>query len=138
MIPLPCITGQPATPLHALACAAFPTNPAHPHLQAAPELITSNSELLAEFRAAPWLLPKRTAALPYAGINDFAKLVEMRAGEVDGYSAGKAISVTYSNFQDAFDTECIQNYSACSDCQGPGPRPAAGMLCPARLRCCAH
>lgn len=104
MAPRGAVAGQAA------ARFAIPSRESYDNLQAAPELITSNSELLAEFRAAPWLLPKRTAALPYAGITDFAKLVEMRAGEVDGYSAGKAISVTYSNFLDAFDTECIQNY----------------------------
>ncbi|KAL4444652.1 hypothetical protein ABPG77_002469 [Micractinium sp. CCAP 211/92] len=86
-----------------------PSKESYEKLQANPELLASAPELAAEFEAAPWLLPKR-AALPYAGITDFFKLVEMRAQKVEGYSAGKAISVTYSNFEAAYDAEAVQNY----------------------------
>jgi hypothetical protein len=52
----------------------------HPALlQADPSLPEKESRLLAEFEAAPWLLPPRTTALRYAGVHDLDRLLQLRA-----------------------------------------------------------
>lgn len=48
-------------------------------MQAKPEIASSDPALAAEFEAAPWLLPARTRALPYAGVHDFDQLVALRS-----------------------------------------------------------
>jgi hypothetical protein len=40
---------------------------------------------LAEFEAAPWLLPARTPALPFAGVHDFDALLKLRSMPVGGF-----------------------------------------------------
>jgi hypothetical protein len=48
-------------------------------LQADPSLPDKQPELLAEFAAAPWLLPPRSAAFKYAGVTDLQQLAELQA-----------------------------------------------------------
>ncbi len=49
------------------------------HPQADPTLPEKDPKLLHEFVAAPWLLPPRTKALPYAGVHDLDQLLALRA-----------------------------------------------------------
>lgn len=48
-------------------------------MQADPSLPDRNGHLLAEFEAAPWLLPSGTKALKYAGVHDLDNLLQLRA-----------------------------------------------------------
>jgi hypothetical protein len=48
-------------------------------LQADPSLLERDASVLAEFQAAPWLLPPRTKALNYAGVHQLAMLAELRS-----------------------------------------------------------
>lgn len=50
-----------------------------PWLQADPGLAERDAGLLAEFEAAPWLLPPRTKALKYAGVHKLEELLQLRA-----------------------------------------------------------
>ena len=43
-------------------------------------------EVLAEFEAAPWLLPPRTKALSYAGVDELDKLLQLRSMPQGKYS----------------------------------------------------
>jgi hypothetical protein len=64
---------------------------------------------LAEFEAAPWLLPARTPALPYAGVHDFDALLKLRSQPVAGYN--KSIALILFDKRWAVMT---QNSSECS------------------------
>lgn len=55
------------TQIHIVAVSSFPWGGVCCSLQANPDLPASDPGLIEEFEAAPWLLPPRTAALPYAG-----------------------------------------------------------------------
>ena len=48
-------------------------------LQADPGLAERDASLVAEFEAAPWLLPPRTKALSYAGVHNLDELATLRA-----------------------------------------------------------
>ena len=48
-------------------------------LQADPSLAERDAGLLAEFEAAPWLLPPRTKALEYVGVHNLDELAKLRA-----------------------------------------------------------
>ena len=48
-------------------------------VQADPGLAERDASLLAEFEAAPWLLPPRTKALKYAGVHKLEELLQLRA-----------------------------------------------------------
>ena len=60
-------------------------------VQADPAVLSRQPALLREFEAAPWLLPPRTPALPYAGVHDFDQLLALRSAPVGNYS--KAIAL---------------------------------------------
>lgn len=80
-------------------------------LQANPDLVDSDPAVAEEFEAAPWLLPPRTLALPYAGLHDLDYLLELRsqpAGQWDG-------SVTFLLFSKAY-AVMVQNSSECQRC----------------------
>lgn len=62
--------------------------------------------MLAEFEAAPWLLPPRTPALPYAGLHDLRRLLGLRARTLGGQRV-----VTLLQFNRRF-AELVQNCSA--------------------------
>ena len=53
--------------------------------QADPGLVEREPALVAEFAAAPWLLPPNCSGLPYIGVHDFDALLELRAGPAGGY-----------------------------------------------------
>ena len=77
--PMPSLPSLPACPL-----AFLP--------QANPEgALRQHPGLLAEFEAAPWLLPSRTPALPYAGVHDFDALLKLRSQPVGGYDKSIAL-----------------------------------------------
>lgn len=48
-------------------------------MQANAELVGSDPAVAEEFAAAPWLLPPRTPALPYAGVHDLDALLALRS-----------------------------------------------------------
>ncbi|EFN52112.1 hypothetical protein CHLNCDRAFT_139418 [Chlorella variabilis] len=65
-------------------------------LQADPTVADSDGSVLAEFEAAPWLLPPRTKALKYVGVHALDRLLELRSAPVGNYS--KAIAfLTFNN-----------------------------------------
>ena len=64
-------------------------------LQQKPELLETDRGLLEEFEAAPWLLPPRTTALPYAGVHGFDELVALRATAEPG--ADRAVTILLFN-----------------------------------------
>jgi hypothetical protein len=75
----------------ALACP-FQQPPCRPH-QANPAILGSphGASLLAEFVAAPWLLPPRTATVPYAGTHSLDALLGLRARPVGRHRSGVAM-----------------------------------------------
>ncbi|KAL4422005.1 hypothetical protein ABPG77_005435 [Micractinium sp. CCAP 211/92] len=87
----------------------LPSEASYSKLQADPEARQSSPELAAEFEAAPWLLPARTKALPYAGVTDFDALVDLRAAEVPGLNTSKAVSFLTSTLHDPLTTALTQN-----------------------------
>ncbi|EFN55545.1 hypothetical protein CHLNCDRAFT_133996 [Chlorella variabilis] len=54
-------------------------------LNADPSLAGKEPDLVAEFEAAPWLLPPRCDALPYAGVRDLDRLLQLRAVAAGGH-----------------------------------------------------
>ena len=94
-------------------------------LQAKPALLSKQPALLREFEAAPWLLPPRTPALPYAGVHDFDQLLALRSAPVGNYS--KAIALLL--FSKAYGL-MAQNSGeqACVHC-GPGTQLVASSSC---------
>ena len=60
-------------------------------MQADPGLAERDASLLAEFEAAPWLLPPRTKALSYAGVHKLEELLQLRATSQGNYT--KTITV---------------------------------------------
>ncbi|EFN55055.1 hypothetical protein CHLNCDRAFT_52833 [Chlorella variabilis] len=48
-------------------------------VQADPSLPERDASIVAEFEAAPWLLPPRTKALTYTGVHNLGQLLELRA-----------------------------------------------------------
>ena len=59
--------------------------------QADPALVERDAEALAEFEAAPWLLPTRSKVLPYAGVHDLERLLKIRSTAIGPYN--KTITV---------------------------------------------
>lgn len=80
-----------------------PRKEAYDRLQADPGLASREPALLAEFEAAPWLLPPRTSALPYAGVHELGRLLRLRAQLV-----GRQRVVTLLQFNRRF-AELAQN-----------------------------
>ncbi|PSC71164.1 hypothetical protein C2E20_5497 [Micractinium conductrix] len=68
-----------------------PSQASYQRLQAAPALVSAEPALVAEFAAAPWLLPPNCSGLPYIRVHDFDALLELRAGPAGGYD--KAIAI---------------------------------------------
>ncbi|PSC72584.1 hypothetical protein C2E20_4222 [Micractinium conductrix] len=68
-----------------------PSRDMHYAMQANPDLPASDPGLIEEFEAAPWLLPPRTAALPYAGVHDFDELLKLRSRPAGNYSSSVAL-----------------------------------------------
>ena len=54
-------------------------------------MVSAEPALVAEFAAAPWLLPPNCSGLPYIRVHDFDALLELRAGPAGGYD--KAIAI---------------------------------------------
>ena len=54
-------------------------------MQADPGLVERDAGLLAEFEAAPWLLPPRTKALKYAGVHKLDELLQLRSVAIGNY-----------------------------------------------------
>lgn len=85
------------------------------------------SPVLEEFEAAPWLLPPRTPAFPYAGATDFDELLALRAQPAGNHSSAVAILLFNKNW-----AAMSQNSS-----ERPGAATAAcclvGLLCAACL-----
>ncbi|KAL4437542.1 hypothetical protein ABPG77_003523 [Micractinium sp. CCAP 211/92] len=80
-----------------------PRKEAYERLQADPDLASREPSLLAECEAAPWLLPPRTPALPYAGLHDLGRLLGLRARTLGGQRV-----VTLLQFNRRF-AELVQN-----------------------------
>ena len=78
-------------------------------MQADPGLAERDADLLAEFEAAPWLLPPRTKALRYAGVHQLEELLQLRGSAVGGYPK----SITLMTFNKRF-SAITQNASECS------------------------
>lgn len=97
----------------ATPCRRSPSLPGlpRPAQQADPGALDGSPELAAEFEAAPWLLPPRTTALPYAGVTGFDALLELRAAEVPGLNTSKAVSFLTSTLHDPLTTALTQNCS---------------------------
>lgn len=87
----------------------LPSQASYDKLQADPGALDGSPELAAEFEAAPWLLPPRTTALPYAGVTGFDALLELRAAEVPGLNTSKAVSFLTSTLHDPLTTALTQN-----------------------------
>ncbi|KAI3425701.1 hypothetical protein D9Q98_007677 [Chlorella vulgaris] len=70
-----------------------PTLAAFRRVQANPAILGSphGASLLAEFVAAPWLLPPRTATVPYAGTHSLDALLGLRARPVGRHRSGVAM-----------------------------------------------
>ena len=84
---------MPLAPTHlVMGMCSFKREHDCPHcLQADPRLIIRKPQLLHEFEAAPWLLPSRTKVLPYAGVHDFDRLLELRAQPAGSYNKSIAL-----------------------------------------------
>ncbi|EFN50932.1 hypothetical protein CHLNCDRAFT_141733 [Chlorella variabilis] len=68
-----------------------PSRATYDKLQADPALVERDAEALAEFEAAPWLLPTRSKVLPYAGVHDLERLLKLRSTAIGPYN--KTITV---------------------------------------------
>ena len=55
-------------------------------MQADPGLAERDAGLLAEFEAAPWLLPPRTKALKHSGVHKLDELLQLRSVAIGNYS----------------------------------------------------
>ena len=102
----------------ALPAQAWPTA----SLQADPSLPERDASIVAEFEAAPWLLPPRTKALTYTGVHNLGQLLELRATPFGKHP--KTMTLLTLNKQFAVMT---QNTSGCA-------APAPARSCP-RLAC---
>jgi hypothetical protein len=72
-------------------------------LQADPSLLERDASVLAEFQAAPWLLPPRTKALNYAGVHQLDMLAELRSKPIG--NSTKAITLLTFNAKFAVMTQ---------------------------------
>ena len=77
-------------------------------MQADPGLAERDAGLLAEFEAAPWLLPPRTKALPYAGVHNLDALLQLRGSAAGSYPK----TITLLTFNKRF-SAITQNASEC-------------------------
>ena len=95
----------PARPPRQLA---LQDNPQHTRqtLSSASKL---TQRLLAEFEAAPWLLPAGTPALPYAGVHGVDELLALRSRPAGSYNQ----SITLLLFNTGWAT-MAQNSSECN------------------------
>ena len=101
---------QSCNALLIISCPCLPARPLASLPQANPEgALRQHPGLLAEFEAAPWLLPARTPALPYAKVHDFDALLKLRSQPVAGYN--KSIALILFDKRWAVMT---QNSSECS------------------------
>ena len=66
-------------------------------VQADPGLVERDAGLLAEFEAAPWLLPPRTKALKYAGVHNLEELLQLRATPQGNYTKTIAVLLFSQN-----------------------------------------
>lgn len=79
-----------------------------PFAQANAELVGSDPAVAEEFAAAPWLLPPRTPALPYAGVHDLDALLALRSRPAGRWGG----SVTVLLFSKPY-AVMVQNSSEC-------------------------
>ena len=77
---------------------------------------------MAEFEAAPWLLPPRCDALPYAGVRDLDRLLQLRAVAAGGHPK----TITLIPYSLLF-VDMLQNASE----QAPPVAPAVPLAAPA-------
>ena len=92
----------------------------HVLLQAEPDLPECEPAVVEEFEAAPWLLPPRTRALPYAGIHKFEDLLALRSRPAGGYDKAIAMLLFSRTF-----AVMAQNSSALAAAAGAAAAAAA-------------
>ncbi|KAI3432373.1 hypothetical protein D9Q98_003930 [Chlorella vulgaris] len=84
----------------------YPSRVTFEQIQADPSLPERDASVLAEFQAAPWLLPPRTKALSYAGMHQLDMLAEHRSMPIGNLT--KAITFLTFNAKFAVMTQnCI-------------------------------
>ena len=84
LAPLAATTGRFSLPVDTTHSA--PRHQSYLEIQADPRLLERTPQLAAEFEAAPWLLPRRTRALPYTGVHGFDELLALRSLPAGAYS----------------------------------------------------
>jgi hypothetical protein len=108
-------------------------------MQADPGLVDRDADLLAEFVAAPWLLPPRTKALKYSGVHKLDDLLPLRSAAIGKYpktitlvTFNKRFAIMAQNTRERCSAGCCWHAMQCRRRPPPAPYPAAA----AAAGCC--
>ena len=102
-----------------------------PAMQTDPSLPERNASLLEEFESAPWLLPPRTPALPYAGVHDLEELLALRGTPMGRYNRTIAL-LTFNQQFSRMTCNTSEFFNGFLPGTGKVRRHMAGMLCHSR------